>query len=164
VFLSRTKDKTLSLSERVEEADRVGAALFVSLHFNAATPDTSRTGIETYCLTPAGLPSTLVRFAPEDTAKVYPNNRHDTANLLLAMSVHRLLIERTGAADRGVRRARFMTVLQGQQRPAILVEGGFLSSPEEAAEINRPAYRQILAQAVADGLEAFLQGSPAGGR
>jgi hypothetical protein len=43
-------------------------------------------------------------------------------------------------------------VLRGQNRPAILVEGGYLSNPREARLIADPAYRQRLAEAVARGL------------
>ena len=42
-------------------AERAGAALFISLHFNSAFPSQDQTGFETFCLTPAGLPSTLTR-------------------------------------------------------------------------------------------------------
>jgi hypothetical protein len=58
-----------------------------------------------------------------------------------------------GNHDRGVRRARFPAVLRGQQRPAILIEGGYLSNPREARLIAEPGYRQKLAQAVASGIE-----------
>ena len=51
-----------------------------------------------------------------------------------------------------------MTVLRGQNRPAILVEGGYLSNPREARHIEDPAYRQKLAEAVA----AALVEKPAG--
>jgi N-acetylmuramoyl-L-alanine amidase len=44
-------------------------------------------------------------------------------------------------------------VLRGQQRPAILIEGGYLSNPHEARLIAEPAYRQSLAGAVARALE-----------
>jgi hypothetical protein len=57
-----------------------------------------------------------------------------------------------GHADRGVRRARFLGVLQGQNRPAVLVEGGYLSNPQEAQRIADPAYRQRLAEALAKAL------------
>ena len=55
--------------------------------------------------------------------------------------------------DRGVRRARFIDVLRGQNRPAILIEGGYLSNPAEAAKIESPEFRQKLAEAVADGAQ-----------
>jgi N-acetylmuramoyl-L-alanine amidase len=46
-----------------------------------------------------------------------------------------------------------MDVLRKQGRPAVLIEGGFLSNPEESQSINTPAYRQRLAEAVARALE-----------
>ncbi len=153
VALTRTNDASLDLPGRVEVADRAEAALFVSLHFNGAFPNAEVHGLETYCLTPKGLPSTVTRDFADDASQEWPNNAFDAQNLRLAMRIHRSLIHKTGAMDRGVRRARFMGVLRGQRRPAVLIEGGFLSNPAEAAQINTPAYRQRLAEAVVAALE-----------
>jgi N-acetylmuramoyl-L-alanine amidase len=46
-----------------------------------------------------------------------------------------------------------MDVVRWQSRPAILVEGGYLTNPIEARSLAQPAYRQKLAEAVARGLE-----------
>jgi N-acetylmuramoyl-L-alanine amidase len=46
-----------------------------------------------------------------------------------------------------------MTVLQGQQCPAVLVEGGYLSNPKEAERIADWQFRQRLAEAIADALK-----------
>jgi N-acetylmuramoyl-L-alanine amidase len=54
--------------------------------------------------------------------------------------------------DRGVRRARFLGVLRGQSRAAVLIEAGFLSNPREARLIADPEYRQRLAEAMARAL------------
>jgi N-acetylmuramoyl-L-alanine amidase len=51
-----------------------------------------------------------------------------------------------------VRRARFLSVLRGQQCPAVLLEGGYLSNSKEARQIADPAHRQKLAEAVAKAL------------
>ena len=72
--------------------------------------------------------------------------------LQFALQVHRALLQVNGRHDRGVRRARFLGVLRGQHCPAILVEGGYLSNPQEARRIADPAYRQRLAEAVAQAL------------
>lgn len=153
VSLTRTNDASLDLPGRIESADRAGAALFVSLHFNGAFPNTEVRGLETYCLTPKGLPSTVTRDFADDASQEWPNNAFDNPNLRLALRIHRSLIQKTGAVDRGVRRARFMGVLRGQKRPAILIEGGFLSNPAEASQIATAAYRQRLAEAVASALD-----------
>jgi N-acetylmuramoyl-L-alanine amidase len=46
-----------------------------------------------------------------------------------------------------------MTVLRGQSRPAVLIEGGYLTNPGEAQRIASSSYRQLLAEAVASGLQ-----------
>ena len=152
VLLTRTDDTDVSLSNRVAFAEEHRADLFVSLHFNSAAPSQEQAGLETYCLTPVGMPSTLKRGYEDDAALVFANNAFDEQNFQLALKLHRALIKGTGIADRGVRRARFLGVLRGQNRPAILIEGGYLSNPREARRIADPAFRQKLAEAVANSL------------
>jgi N-acetylmuramoyl-L-alanine amidase len=153
VFLTRTNDADMTLAERVAFADQHNAALFLSLHFNSVDTANNQTGIETYCLTPAGMSSNLTRGYDDDVARVFPNNAFDAQNLQWAMRLHRALLAVNGGADRGVRRARFLGVLRGQNRPAVLLEGGYLSNPNETRLIADPAYRQKLAEAVATALE-----------
>lgn len=154
VFLTRTSDVDLSLTDRVAFAESHNADFFISLHFNAgpSADDNEQAGIETYCVTPTGMPSTLKRDFEDDASLVFPNNRFDFENFQYAMRVHHSLLKISGARDHGVRRARFMTVLRGQNRPAILVEGGYLSNLREARRIEEPSYRQKLAEAVAAAL------------
>lgn len=152
VVLTRTNDSALTLAERVAFADAVDADLFISLHFNASGGGTHQSGLETYCLTPKGMPSSLTRGFEDDPNGEYPNNAFDLENIQLAARLHHALLEVNGGEDRGIRRARFMGVLRGQNRPSVLVEAGFLSNPEEAARIATPAFRQELAEAVAKGL------------
>jgi len=152
VYLTRTDDREIPLSNRVAFAEERKADLFLSLHFNSAGADFAQAGLETYCLTPAGMPSALTRGYGDDPRLAFPNNAFDAQNLQLAFSVHRNLLQVNGQLDRGVRRARFLGVLRNQQRPAILIEGGYLSNKQEARLISEPAYRQKLAEAVARGL------------
>jgi N-acetylmuramoyl-L-alanine amidase len=152
VWLTRTNDINIPLTNRVALAEASNAALFISLHFNSAGADATQTGLETYCLTPAGLPSNVTRAYADDPNLVFPNNEFDVHNIQLAVRLHRALLRVNGAKDRGVRRARFITVLRGQHRPAVLLEGGYLSNPREAALVAEPAYRQKLAEAVASAL------------
>ncbi len=150
VHLTRTADKGVANEDRVEFSDRVRATLFVSLHFNYAAPHVS--GLETYCIAPVGMPSHLTRGFKDPVERALPNNVHDTTNLQLASRVHSQMLATCGMDDRGVRRVRFMSVLKDQKRPAILVEGGYLSNAAEARRIDSPEYRQKLAQAVAEAL------------
>jgi N-acetylmuramoyl-L-alanine amidase len=149
VFLTRSNDVHLSLSNRVAFAEEHKAGLFLSLHFNSAAPNAREAGLETYCLTPAGMFSSVTRGYDDDPGLVFPNNAFDAENVQLAAWVHRALLQVNGRIDRGVRRARYLSVLRAQNRPAILIEGGYLSNPLEARRIADPAYRQRMAEAVA---------------
>ena len=152
VYLTRTTDVDVSLSNRVAFAESHHADLFISLHFNSAAPDKKESGLETYCLTPQGLPSTLTRGNPDFLSQWFPNNGFDGENFQLAIRLHTAVLRASGEEDRGVRRARFMGVLHGHHRPAILIEGGFLSNRAESSKIEAGDFRQHLAEAVANAL------------
>jgi N-acetylmuramoyl-L-alanine amidase len=150
VYLTRTNDVDIPLHERVAIADRVNADLFLSLHFNSGGSAGNESGVETYCMTPYAMPSNLTRNYVDDAYYNWPNNAYDRGNFTWAMRLHRSVVNLTAAPDRGVRRARFMAVLRTQRRPAVLIEGGYLSNRHEATLISTPEYRQKLAQAVAN--------------
>jgi N-acetylmuramoyl-L-alanine amidase len=153
VYLTRTTDTDVSLVARVDFAEAHLADLFISLHFNSGAPDTTQAGLETYCLTPTGMPSTLTRNYADPWTENLPNNAFDAENLQLAVHMHNALLHAFPMEDRGVRRARFIGVLRGQKRPAILIEAGYLSNPKEAAKIENGDYRQKLAVTLAAALE-----------
>ncbi len=152
VFLTRTSDTYVTVANRVTFAEEHHANFFISLHFNSLAPDKNPSGIETYCVTPTGMPSTLTRGYGDFWSDNFPNNAFDAQNLQLAVGLQGALLRATGMEDRGVCRARFIGVLHGQHRPAVLIEAGFLSNPGDARQIETPAFRQKLAQAVADAL------------
>ena len=157
VLLTRTNDQEVSLAQRVFIAEEAKAAVFVSLHFNSATPLVVRRGLEVYALTPPGMISSVVREGEDNPRLSFPNNHFDPSNTLLAWLIQRAVVQSSGAYDRGVQRARFMGVLRGQKRPAVLVEGGYLSHLEESRRISEAGYRQKLAEGVAKGIEQFFE-------
>ncbi len=152
VVMTRTRDTFLELPERPAVANREKADLFLSLHFNAA-PDPAIRGAEVFCLTPNGAAST---HAPRSEVlnQSLPGHRDGTRSLLLAWQVQKALVERAGLTDRGVKHARF-AVLRDLTMPGILVEAGFLSSPEEARLIADPKFRDRLAAAIVEGIERY---------
>ncbi len=153
VVLTRTNDVEMSLPERVAFADAQRAHLFLSLHFNSAGENPTPAGLETYIMTPTGMPSSLTRGYDDDERVVFPNNAFDRENLSYAVRLHRALLRVNGNLDRGVRFARFLGVLQGHRRPAVLIEAGYCSNPAEAQRIASSEFRQKLAEAVAKALE-----------
>jgi len=153
-FLTRTNDVVMALSNRVTLAENLHADVFISLHFNAEVQGQHKAaGLATFCLTPVGLPSDVPRGYPDILNQGFLNNNFDTQNVQLAEQLQRSLLRTTGLDDRGVSRARFMGVLRGQRRPAVLIEAGFLSNPREAKRIESPDFRQKLAEAVAAALK-----------
>jgi len=151
VLLTRETDSTTPLEGRPAFCLAHGGDLFVSIHFNSGGPTAN--GIETYCLTPAGGAST-------DDANGHrrndaqTGNRWDERNVWLAHCVHAAALSATGAADRGVRRARF-EVLRDANCPAILIEGGFLTNQAEELQVMNPEYRNHVADAIAKGILAY---------
>jgi N-acetylmuramoyl-L-alanine amidase len=74
----------------------------------------------------------------------------------LAVIVQRALVGATNAPDRGVKSGPFM-VLRHARIPAILVEVGFMTNPEEGRELATTAYQLKLAEALASGILEFLE-------
>ncbi len=119
VILTRTNDANLSIADRVTFTEARRADLFISLHFNTAGDRSPLpAGLETYCFTPVGMPSSLTRGYADDARLVYPNNAFDVQNLRYAVRLHAALLRVNGNNDRGVRHARFLDVLAGQNRPS----------------------------------------------
>lgn len=154
VILTRDADFDLDLTERAEFTARRGADLFVSVHFNSsANPQAS--GIETYVLPVAGHRSTSDNGDPPPDPAVYPGNTFDGSNMLLAQAIHRRMIRTLRAADRGIRKARFV-VLRQAPCPAVLVECGFLSNGPEAKHIRSSYYRDAIAVSISAGVLDLL--------
>jgi N-acetylmuramoyl-L-alanine amidase len=152
-LLTRDKDFFIELDERPGKASAMKADLFISIHSNSAGRGVSAiNGVETYCLTPEGAPSTA--DAKAKNANRERGNAHNKNNYLLAYDVQRSILRNTGAADRGVKHARF-AVLKDAPCPAILVETGFMSNLSEERNLGTGAYQDKLAFGIAEGIIAY---------
>ena len=154
VILTRTRDTYVELPDRPALANRRGADLFISLHFNATpTAKNEVEGPQTYCITPVGASST---DAQGEGANFGPTtaNRVEPKSLLLAYQVQKSLVKNLGANDRGVRRARF-AVLRDATMPAILIESGYMTHPVESERIYSAVGRSQMAQSIVKGILAY---------
>jgi N-acetylmuramoyl-L-alanine amidase len=155
VFLTRDKDIYPELPVRPEMANRHGADLFVSLHFNSSPNDpASVQGAETYCITPVGAASSNDSEGEGAGAGPCAANRNDDKSLLFAYQVQRSLVRSLGATDRSVRRARF-EVLRTAEMPAILIEGGYMSHPVEGKKIFDAGWRKQMAAALVRAIVSY---------
>jgi len=151
VTMTRSNDEAVELSDRPQLATRRGADLFVSLHYNAA--ETSVHGVEVFCLAPPGMNSSdegggIAAHPPET------GNAQDDRNLLLAYQLQKSITHSLPLEDLGLKRSHF-EVLRLAHIPAILIEGGFLSNPQDAKNIYDAAFRKRMARAIVDGIVAY---------
>ena len=181
VKLTREKDQLIHLEERVKWANEQKPALFISIHANSMPTRWQRLktdGIETYFLSASASGEDAKKVAARENAES-KSARHDTSDTLsyiladlqrsenhssssrLAYAIQEKLITASGATDRGVQQAPFY-VLMGLDAPAVLVEVGFISHPEEGKKLSQADYQDSLAQAIAEGVRLWL--ATAGGR
>lgn len=177
VVLTREKDALVQLSERVVLANKKQPDLFISIHANSMPTAVQRRlnqGIETYFLSAAASGEDAKKVAARENAESGSQPKGaagDTLSFILAdlqrsethvdssrlaYSVHEELILETQAQDRGVQQAPFY-VLMGLEAPAILVEVGFVSHPEEGKLLTDAAYQARLARAISAGVGKFLE-------
>lgn len=157
VVLTREKDEKVELQSRAIIANRAGADLFISVHFNSLFPDTKTSGAEVFTFTRAGQRSDQSRGPgqPDDTEdEAAPVNRHDAWSVLLGDAVHRATLKSLKLPDRG-QKTKHLGMLRGLNCPGVLVESGFLSNDAEAKKISTPEYRQQIAEALAEGVEWY---------
>jgi len=150
VRMTRSSDVYPTLGQRVSFANRIPDAIFVSIHFNSFVNSTAK-GIETYALSPRGSGTHNSRGVRNNFLE---GNRRDSENIALATAVHAAVMKKTQAEDRGIKRDRF-TVLAGLSMPAVLLEGGFLSNPDEAKKIASTSYLSIISQGIANGIVTY---------
>ncbi|MEN9416984.1 MAG: hypothetical protein RI988_604 [Pseudomonadota bacterium] len=131
----REGDEDPPLRERARRVTASQAALFISVHANAA--DTTHG---------------YLRAAGASTYYKHAGSRD------LAAAVQRRLLAETGLPDFGLVGAfNYAPIRLVTTMPAVLVEQAFVSNPAEEAMLLEPAFRARLAQAVRLGIEDFLR-------
>jgi len=175
VLLTRGGDESVPLAQRAALANAERADVFVSIHLNAMPGSARRKarGVETYFLSADASDASATAVAARENADRLSgepepdrsdavagilSDLEDTANLSessrLAYALHESLVRGAGGEDRGVKQAPFY-VLAGARMPAVLLELGFLSNPEEGRRLRSASYQESLARAIADGLSAW---------
>lgn len=152
VYMTRQSDVFIPLEDRVRYANQFSNALFISIHFNSG--GSAASGLETYTLAPRGVPSMAADGPRLSDLEPCPGNIRDAENMALATATHASLVYRSQLYDRGIKRARFV-VIRDITIPGVLVEGGFLSNPEDSRKIASTAYRQQMAQCIANAVHNY---------
>ena len=173
VEMTRDDDTFVELEDRARFAVPSEHNLFISLHANA-TETAGAEGIETWVF---GEPQdgALIDLAVlENGGGEVGRARTEQAqaavasidgdllreenlsySTALAETVQDDLIGLTGSQNRGVKHNYFV-VIRDARVPAVLVELGFVDHPVEGPKLAEADYQEMLASALADGIEAFL--------
>ncbi len=179
VVQTRRRDTLIALHERGPIANSREADLFLSLHTNAANPNwrngSAVRGVETYFLSTArtederrvaSMENDVVRFETEtemhkgDPLSFILNDMAQNEHLRESSDLAQLVQGRLRAVhpgpSRGVKQAGF-SVLMRAYMPAILVEVGFGTNPEDARWMGSDEGQREIAVSIADAVLEYLQ-------
>jgi N-acetylmuramoyl-L-alanine amidase len=166
VVLTRSDDrlpapKVADLAMRADIANREHADLFVSIHFNVVERDAQTTrGVEVYTFAPARQHaaewwSALRKTDSNLETTDQPVNRFDHWSTVLCGQLHRELLQTLKTDDRGKKIAHW-GVLRPLKCPGVLVEPAVISNDAEARKLSTPAFRQLIATALAAGIRDYV--------
>jgi N-acetylmuramoyl-L-alanine amidase len=185
VELTRDEDADLPLDTRAAIANQHRAALFISIHLNSSLGAGAH-GAETYFLSldatdaraaasartenrPGGAAAAPIGSEVEGAAFADPDlqlilwdlaqTRHLSESQRFANLVQAELNGALGLRDRGVKQAPFR-VLMGAAMPAVLVELGFLSNPDEEKKLLAADYRGQLVEALVRAISRYQGRAP----
>lgn len=175
-FLTRTSDEFLTLSQRVERAERQNVDLLLSIHVNWSD-DKRAHGLEVYFqnqlppdeesmflaarenqgeaggTSPRGPSALAAKLSPEVHLIVQDlmRNQRVIASSKLAKSIKRNWKGTRKSSSLSIRQAPFF-VISNMEAPSVLVEIGFLSHPTEGPKLLTGEYQDTVAQSLHEGL------------
>ncbi len=130
VILTREDDTKKSLDEIVNFANTNNADIFVSVHNNSHT-NREKCGTETFFFS------------------------QSAGGNVLAGDINSKTIEQIGTFNRGVKTANFFQ-LRNTKMTSALVEGAFISNPDEEAKLNDSNFRDKIAIGIYNGILLYL--------
>ncbi len=131
VYLTRSDDTEVELSERAAYANELEADLFVSIHCNYLENDASIQGMECYSL------------ASSEEGALLAQSIADAAEARERITVHDTRTEN-------------YKVLRETKMTAVLVELGYMSNAAELELLRDESYQSLLAEAIAGGIATYL--------
>ena len=177
VIMTRRTDVYLKLQERTDIANNTDADLFVSVHVNALPARKTTSGFEIYIM---ALPTDkdALNLAKIENREYVEGKGVDVANvdrrtemllrILGDMQQNNKISESTDFAAalfqagkrenlpmKRVAQAPFF-VIRGAGMPAVLLETGFCTNPNEAKLLLDTSYQQRIARAMANGIMNYL--------
>lgn len=168
VRLTRKKDQTATLGERVQMANQHNADLFLSIHHDSAQEHylqaTEFLGKKAYqTRTPLGGSSLFISHLngqPEKSYCLANAIGHNISVLGRSPALHHA--EPIAGENRpllneeyGIYRYDNLAVLRGTQMPAVLLEVGVIPDKDDEAHINDKTQRQKMQQAIVKAVQSY---------
>lgn len=153
VLSSRDSDVFVDfVTERSRMVNKTDSDIFISIHFNASgSPASNRSGIQTYSYEEAaGYPSKINPYWHNHPDRISESNR-------LAADIHSSLLAETGAKDAGLLQSSF-AVLRETDKPAVLLELGYIDNFNENQQIRSDAYQNRLVAGIVKGIQKYYAG------
>jgi N-acetylmuramoyl-L-alanine amidase len=173
VLLTRDDDRGVPVDERTSIANNNKADLFISLHANGSMrPSAAGAAIYVAAFDKAaaeasgraervptfGGGSREIELVPWDLAQTRHLDQSEAFAGLLEQAFH----DRVALAPRPVDRAP-LRVLESANMPAVLVEVGYLTNPEQAKLLTGDGFQNSMVQAVFEAIVKFRDAQSAGG-
>ena len=153
VLSSRDSDVFVDfVTERSRMVNKTDSDIFISIHFNASgSPASNRSGIQTYSYEEAaGYPSKINPYWHNHPDRISESNR-------LAADIHSSLLAETGAKDAGLLQSSF-AVLRETDKPAVLLELGYIDNFNENQQVRSDAYQNRLVAGIVKGIQKYYAG------
>jgi N-acetylmuramoyl-L-alanine amidase len=175
VEMTRDGDLFVPLTDRVRIARDRAAALFISLHADTLTEEPNVRGATVYTLSDRASDAMAARLAEKENkadqaAGVAPaEDQESVSDILFDLAKRETRQFSLGFAKKLIaslqgptqinknphRFARFM-VLKAPDIPSVLLELGYLSSPDDARQLTSPEWQDKIANAAGDAVERFI--------
>ncbi len=152
IYLTRSTDKKLSISERIKIARRSKADLFVSLHINAGFGKSS-SGYEVYF---PGFGKTLARKGDSnEILNDMVRNKYLNDSVRFAQIVMKNIEKVFPRQGRGLRNAP-VPVLEGLTIPAVVIELGFATNIKDRKKLLSRKIQQSIATALSKSIKEYF--------
>ncbi|MGZ6191992.1 MAG: N-acetylmuramoyl-L-alanine amidase family protein [Syntrophales bacterium] len=150
--LTRTADRDVSLSERKQIIKKMQSEIFVSIHVNAGFSKNS-TGFEIYF--PGFKGASAEQSDSKEILKDMARNKYLNDSVKLAQLIQKNMDKVFPRKSRGLRDSH-VPALEGLSIPAVVVEIGFATNPEDRKKIVDASTQAAIAHALCQSIKDFF--------